>query len=258
MNLSASYCHSVTFDQNIQGDWETPIGMIVSVTEHIKRATESLKSTIRDPQTGRDNETKRTSFAHGVYLRIRDKYEWISIVGIERAWKQVYNGECWLDWSLSDSAVVEHSLSFVRVILTSILVNIFIVCLVGNAAKSKRTVDMMWWRMNARVARRRSSCSWRRRNCVCAENKANFLSPAQQLEPRLVLPLPTWFPNILHHPRSVFSDGWSYNAIRWLTVMLDPHHLSTNFECRPLPTTRYSDSHFQVLADRSNPKRGSM
>lgn len=26
---------------------------------------------------------------------------------------------------------------------------------------------------------------------VCAESKANFLSPAQQLEPRLVLPLPT-------------------------------------------------------------------
>jgi hypothetical protein len=65
------------------------------------------------------------------------------MVGIERAWKHVYIVEGG-GRSLSDSnSEAEHRLSFVRVILTNIFVNIFIVSLAGNVAKSKRVFDMM-------------------------------------------------------------------------------------------------------------------
>lgn len=58
------------------------------------------------------------------------------MVGIERAWKQVYMVDCSCGRLISPSEV-EQSLSFVRVIFTKILVSIFIVSAAGNDAKSK-------------------------------------------------------------------------------------------------------------------------
>lgn len=101
-----------------------------------------------DSRSKYTSSAKKHSFAHGQYLRIRERYAWMDILGMERAWKHVY-GEGWerlrdrLGAGSPGLEAVGWSRSFAAVTFSSSEVIILMVSLVGYRARSKRTAWLM-------------------------------------------------------------------------------------------------------------------